>query len=113
MKHFKKINRIAITPIAKQEFADLLNQVFPKKFKTLQEMHYQGFQSFLVPEWKEQDKLVDFLKKIAPLVLVHELERWEIPKEKWPPRLTYDLFVNLFNYDITYNVFDAIKIEDN
>jgi hypothetical protein len=98
------IQKCALTPIPCQSFADWIDQLYPNEKTKLEELHEQGFQTYLIPNFDKQDDLEKFLKENFIKVFKNELQIWDIDPSDWPI-LTYELFCDWFALDFSDMVF--------
>ncbi len=109
-KALKKVKRVALTLIPKQGFIDFINTLYPDAPITLENAYKEGFQLYLVPNFKEPLKAEAYLKKIAPYLLRQECESWQIKPENRPKKMTFEKFQSFFEYDVSVSVFDTVSL---
>lgn len=101
----KIVNRNALAVIPQKPFWDWLLSV-DEQFD-LEEIEESGdFNVYLIPEFENEDEIVEYLEKNFDQIFQNELLDWYSDESLWPTERTWDIFEEWFSIEAHSLVYD-------
>ncbi|MNE43531.1 hypothetical protein D3C80_1377100 [compost metagenome] len=103
----KFINRFSLHVHFQQPYLDWYNSIFPEEaFSSVEEINKTEKTTYLIPVFDNDEEIEEYLKENFETFFIDELFAVSMQQESWPQDITWELFNEWFEIDVTPMVVD-------
>ncbi|MNH27633.1 hypothetical protein D3C79_877550 [compost metagenome] len=103
----KFINRFSLHIHFLQPYLEWYNSIFPEEaFPSVEEINKTQKTTYLIPVFDNDEEIEEYLKENFETFFVDELFAVSMAQETWPQDITWELFNEWFEIDVTPMVVD-------
>jgi len=103
-----KINRMAVVVLPREALIDWVNTVDPDHPVWFDSISDRG-NVYLIPEFEAIEDAEDWVEDHYEDIFRNELMDWVADEDRWPPELTFEMFLEWFDLLFDVVAFDMVN----
>ena len=104
-EEFSNVKRSALVVSSKAPFFEWVQSIYPDEDNSAV---YQDPDVYLLPDYETPEEMERWLKRNFEWIFCEQLNNWCTEENRWPPKLTFKMFKEWFNYSLHTMVWDSV-----